>query len=348
MKMGVVGLSGIGNGHAQAIAKSDFAELAGVCSRREASFEKIRSVVPDLFCTTTYEELLRLEGLEAVVVATPDHLHVEQTLEALRSGKHVLCEKPIAYRVEDGVSMVEAARNAGKALFVGHVCRYAGGFRLAKKMVDDGVIGELFFLESEYAHNYDEVGAGKSWRTDPQIGREQVVSGGCHAIDILRWYGGNPTEVQAYANRKVLSSWTTDDTTVGIYRFPNGAIGKVFVSAAVRRNYTMRTVLYGSKGTIIADNVSDGVTLYSAELNTRFMQSGPMRHPETLGVSIPSRNSGKSLPEQLAAFHTAIVQGKEGTANGESAVNTLATSLATVEAAKTGRAVKIDYPYPDK
>lgn len=348
MKMGVIGLGGVGNRHAQAVAKSDYAELAGVCSRREESFGKIREAVPHLLCTTKYEELLGVEGLEAVVVATPDYLHVEHAMEALRRGKHVLCEKPIAYRVEDGVSMVEAARKAGKTLFVGHVVRYSPGFRLAKKMVDDGVIGELFFLESEYAHNYDEVGAGKSWRTDPQIGREQVVSGGCHAIDILRWYGGNPMEVQAYANHKVLSSWTTDDTTIGIYRFPNGAIGKVFVSAAVRRNYTMRTVLYGSKGTIIADNVSDQVTLYAAELDTGFMQARSMRHPETLGISIPSRNAGKAVPEQLEAFHQTIVKGKDGTANGESAVNTLATSLATVEAAKTGRAVKIDYPYPER
>jgi predicted dehydrogenase len=347
LNIAVIGLSGIGLTHVRAILANDHTELAGVCASRESSLAKARELAPGVFATTQVEELLQQDGIDAVVVATPDHYHAVHTIAALESGKHVLCEKPMADKLDDCIRMVETAKKAERALFVGQVCRFSPGFLQAKRLLNSGAIGELFFVESEYAHNFDDVGAGKSWRTDPAIGREQMVGGGCHAADIVRMYCGNAVEVQAYSNHKVLKSWSADDTMIGIYKFANGAIGKVFTSGAVRRDYTMRTVLYGSKGSIIVDNKSDHLHLYSKELDTSFMGTPNARHTENYAIAIPTGNNTKNVPEQLAAFVKTVQEGNASVESGQSGANTVAMCTATVEAAKTGQAVTIRNPFPE-
>lgn len=84
-------------------------------------------------------------------------------------------------------------------------------------------------------------------------------------MDFARWIAGDPYEVMAYSNHKMLKNFPTDDCTVAIMRFPNDVIGKVFVSTGCKRDYTMRSVFYGSKGTIITDNTSPHMTVFNGE-----------------------------------------------------------------------------------
>jgi predicted dehydrogenase len=87
-----------------------------------------------------------------------------------------------------------------------------------------------------------------SWRRDPKIMRYGFVGGGCHAVDLIRWIAGNPSEVSAYGNQKYLTDWPPIlDAIMAIYRLPNDTIGKVFCSIGCKRPYTMRTVIYGTK-----------------------------------------------------------------------------------------------------
>ena len=123
------------------------------------------------------------------------------------------------------------------------------------RLIDAGRIGELFFVESEYAHDYSTAARGwNDWRVDSNRPREPYLGGGCHAVDLLRWIAGNPSEIMAYSNHKCLTDWPVDDCTISMMKFPNNVIGKVFVSIGCKRDYTMRSVFYGTRGTIIADN----------------------------------------------------------------------------------------------
>ena len=173
-------------------------------------------------------------------------------------------------KIDECRAMIDASERTGRKLMIGQICRVTPGFKKAKEIIAAGGIGKLFFVESEYAHDYTNVVKENSWRLDPL--RHGVIGGGCHAVDLLKWIAGNPYQVCAFSNRILFPGWSTDDCTISILKFPHEVIGKVFVSVGCKRNYTMRSVFYGDKGTIIATNTMPYITLYKHELGNGLMQ----------------------------------------------------------------------------
>lgn len=328
IRYGVIGLR-MGAAHTKGIFDSDLSELVAICDTDTEQLQKIADEYKPLRTTTNWEDIIHADDIDAVVVATPDQWHEKMTVAALESGKHVMCEKPMAFSVEECVSMIEASKRTGKKLMVGQVCRYAPAFRKAKEMVDAGVIGDLYFVESEYAHDYMKSRGIDEWRLDAR--RHGVLGGGCHAMDLLSWIAGKPEEVFAYANHKMLQDWPTDDTTIAIMKFANGVIGKVFCSISCKRNYTMRSVFYGSKGTIICDNTSPEMTLFNGDKYTE---------PQSIPVDIAHHNISAEIDE----FNDAIVNDRAPATTGYDGAYTVAACLAAVESSKTGKPVKVVYP----
>ena len=334
VRIAIISASSMAHQHMASIAKDPKLDFAAICDIDREKLEKAGEEygVTDLY--TDYKEMLKDDTIDAVVVCTPDQLHREMTINALESGKHVLCEKPMALSLDDCLAMMEAEKRTGKKLMVGQICRYTPGFIAAKKLVDEGAIGDLFFVESEYAHDYSKIGGAGNWRRTPE--RHGFLGGGCHAVDLLRWIAGNPTEVFAYANRKMLTDWPVDDATISVMKFPNDVIGKVFVSIGCKRNYTMRTVLYGSKGTIICDNTSPELTLFQVtEDKDEFTK------PIMIPVQINNHNTFGELDEFADLIKNDLpvkMTGKEG-------ASTVVASLAAVESARTGAPVKISYDF---
>lgn len=230
-------------------------------------------------------------AIDAVIIASPDQNHRQMILDSLNAGKHILCEKPLALTREDCGAIVEAVKKSDKKFMVGQICRYTPGFKQAKEIIESGAIGELTFVESEYAHDYSHIYAAGSWRSDPV--RNGVVGGGCHAVDLLRWIAGDPEEVMAYGTHKTFADVTPyDDTHIAVLKFPNGVIGKVFVSISCKRDYTMRSVFYGTNGTIIVDNTSPTMTVFKQDVFRAWIATiCPSPFPSTSTTTMPPVNS---------------------------------------------------------
>ena len=280
------------------------------------------------------EEIYQSEA-EIVVVASPDHFHASQCISALKVGKHVACEKPLAPTVAECRKIICAVRESGKKFMTGQVCRYAPAFKLAKKLIEDGRIGEITSLECEYAHDYTKFPGFQDWRKDPAVGREGFLGGGCHALDLSRWLAGDPEEVFCYMNKKHLPDWPKPDTGIAVAKFPNGVIGRVFVSIGVKRPYTMRTVINGTRGTIICDNTSDFLqiseeSIYDTARKLAFQQ-------------IPVLVSSHNVRSELAEFASDILGGEECPTNEIQGLKTVAFAEAAIESNRTGRPVKVDY-----
>ena len=273
--------------------------------------------------------------MDAVIVTTPDHTHCEIASAFLRDGKPVLLEKPMALKKEDCDELLKVSKETGTMLMVGQVCRYNHNFVQAKKLIETGALGDLVFVESEYAHSYELNPGTGNWRVHPD--REAIIGGGCHAIDLLRWIAGNPTEVSAYANHKYLPDWPVNDTTIAIYKFPNDVIGKVFCSIGVKRVYTMRTCIYGTKGTLIFGNYDKTMTLYKA--NPEDIHSG-----FTKPTIIPCNPKGHNMEAEIRDFVMAIQAGKQPPSSPLEGASTVAVARATVESFTKGKPVKIKYP----
>ena len=232
---------------------------------------------------------------------------------------------------------VEEVRRSGRKFMVGQVGRYAPGFRMAKHLIDRGEIGELFFVESEYAHDYRRVPGVGGWRKDPMLRREPFLGGGCHPVDLLRWIAGDPHEVFAYANHKALKDWPVDDCTIAIFKFPQDVLGKVLVSIGCRRPYTMRSVFYGDRGTIIADNTSPYIQIYREDFVTG--QAGPEF------AQIPVNTASHNVQREVEELVEAILQDKPVETDVVEGAKTVAACLAAVRSTKSGRPEKIEYPF---
>lgn len=281
------------------------------------------------------EEDIYKAGLDVIIVATPDHFHVEQSIKALNAGSNVICEKPLAPTVAECKKIIAAVKKTGKMFMTGQVCRYAPGFVLAKKLVDEGRIGEIAFIESEYAHDYAKAPGFDNWRKDPKIKREGFIGGGCHAMDLVRWFVGNPLEVTAYMNKKLLAvnDWPTNDTGVAICKFKNDIIGKVFVSVGIKRPYTMRTVICGTQGTIICDNTSPSIQIFEEKLIT---QTGSAF--STIPVNINNHNVAAELDD----FVKCLDKGLPILTDVYEGTRTVAFGEAALKSASTGAPVKVE------
>lgn len=340
IRMSVIGIGGFGWAHANGIIKnSSKCELVSVCDINEEMARQRGEEFGVKWCTD-YKEILSDESVDAVSVATPDFLHADIVCDALKAGKHVLCEKPLALNLDDCKKMISEAKKHDKIFMVGQICRYTPAFVKAKEIVDSGEIGELYFMESEYAHDYSHMPTD-CWRTRPD--RHGIVGGGCHAVDLIRWFMGNPEEVFGYACHKVLPDWPTDDCTIGIMKFSNGNIGKVFCSTGCKRDYTMRTVIYGTKGTIIVDNTSHTFTLFKDEVGDGQKIYGTDRH--AVGLTIPVEVANHNIGNEVSDFIDLINSDEEVVVNAIEGASTVSVCLSIVNSTKTGVPEKVDYKF---
>lgn len=321
---GVIGLK-MGAGHLDAYANHPEVEVRGICDLNEDLLKQLAQKYNIKFVTGDYRELLSRKDIDIISVATPDYLHAEQSIAALESGKHVLCEKPMAPTLEDCKDIIKTAEKSKCKFMVGQVCRFAPGFQMTKKLIDEGKIGELFFAESEYAHDYSRVPGVGEWRKDPVKRREPFLGGGCHAVDLLRWVVGDVEETFAYANHRVLIDWPVDDCTIAAFKFKNGILGKVFVSIGCKRPYTMRSVFWGSKGTIIGDNTNPTIKIYDTGMEKLEFVDVP--------VDIASHNVRAEVNELVDCIRgrrQLLMDAREG-------ARTVATCLSAIESTKSGK-----------
>lgn len=309
------------------------AEIAAICDSNEENlrFAGERYGIPEEKRFTDYKELLNNDNIDVVTVAIPDQQHKKVSCDFLRAGKHVLCEKPLALTREDIEEIVRVADESGSKFMVGQICRFTPAFEKAKEIIESGTIGELYFVESEYAHDYMKL--CDDWRADPN--RHGVIGGGCHAVDLLRWLAGDPKEVFAYGTHKLLPQVPYDDATIAVLKFDENVAGKVFVSTGCKRDYTMRTVIYGTKGTLICDNTSPTMTLFTTD------EEGVTKEAQTIDIVVNNHNAVK----EFEVFAESILNDKPVVTDAREGAKTVAVCLAIVESAKTGVPVKPDYKF---
>lgn len=309
------------------------AEIAAICdcNAENLRFAGERYSIPEEKRFLDYMDIVNNPDIDVATVAVPDQEHCKLSCDLLRAGKHVLCEKPLALKREELVEIVKAADESGSKFMVGQICRYTPSFEKAKEIIEAGTIGELYFIESEYAHDYMYL--VDNWRSDPE--RHGVIGGGCHAVDLIRWLAGDPVEVFAYGTHKLLPQVPYDDATIAIMKFNDNLAGKVFVSTGCKRDYTMRTVIYGTKGTIICDNTSPQMTLFTMGEN------GMAETPQYIDVEVNNHNAGR----EFEVFADAIIQNKEVPTDAREGAKTVEVCRAIVESSVTGKIVRPDYAF---
>lgn len=246
-------LYGVPGSELVAVMRRDAAKAADFCQRHGAKRWHTR-----------VQDLLADPEVNAAYVATPVHLHCQQTIQSAEAGKHILCEKPLTTDLEEARALVDLVYEQGICLAVGNVLRYVPQFALALDYARHAKLGELFFVEADYIHDMRPVFQRTPWRVDPQQPQNAIFGGGVHPIDLLRQVGGPVAQVFAYGNAKALPEYNSDDSILISLRFANGCVGKVWVTFGVRQrpHNRINLGLYGTQGSVQANSQEAQVRLY--------------------------------------------------------------------------------------
>jgi predicted dehydrogenase len=246
------------------------------------------------------EDLLSDPGVDAVYIATPPHLHHEQTIAAARAGKHVLVEKPMALNAAECDAMIAACRESGVHLHVAYYRRFYPKFVAAKRLLDAGAIGQVLGARLLMCAEAPATG----WRVDPAVsGGGHFVDVGSHRLDMLVYLLGDVAEATGFAENRVGHHAAENDVALALH-FASGA-----VASASFHFYTHphRDVLevYGSAGTLTFDPF-DGESFAVVGLNGE-TRSSPFPTPSP--VHLPFVQALVALYNGAEVSH---VTGEEG------------------------------------
>lgn len=241
VRFGIVGLGRIAvNSMAPAIRKAHNAQLYAVASRDIRRAEALRPKK----AYGAYSDLLCDPDVEAVYIASHNGLHHDLVLEALRNGKHVLCEKPLGVNERECESMLRAAEDADRFLVEAFMYRYHPQLAKAKELVATGAIGELMVVEASFRFRMSKA---DDVRLHPEWGGGALLDVGCYCINASRCFlGDTPSGISAVASFDHLHGIDTSVQGVLAYESERYAI----ISCGFDGGLHQRLSLIGSQGVI--------------------------------------------------------------------------------------------------
>ena len=200
LKLGIFGSGFIAGVHAEALAHMEGVQLVAVCGRREETTKAFAEKHGIATAVTDPDALLADDTIQGVLVDSPDAIHHDHVMRALRAGKHVFCEKPLARTVEEAREMYATARTANRRTVVGFSNRWRAMVNAIKERLDSDEIGEVVHVHAQ-SFNASLVRSGRprfSWRTDAtRTGSGILGDLGAHFIDLTHYLLGPITEVCA-------------------------------------------------------------------------------------------------------------------------------------------------------
>lgn len=188
-RIGFLGAGWIGRSRMKALHETGAAELISAADIDTTALEELKRVLPDIRRHTTFEGLMDSD-LDGVVIATPNALHADQALSALKSGKAVFCQKPLGIHSQEVKKVVETARSMDLLLRVDFSYRYTKALKQVRETVLSGEIGTVYGIQLTFHNAY---GPDKSWYYNPALsGGGCLMDLGIHLIDLLFWIYRKP------------------------------------------------------------------------------------------------------------------------------------------------------------
>ncbi|HKE23928.1 MAG TPA: Gfo/Idh/MocA family oxidoreductase [Bryobacteraceae bacterium] len=252
---GLIGYGAWGKHHARAIQSTPGCELRAVAARSQASRQAAyMETGADVY--ESIPELLTRSDVQIVDIVVPNHLHETAALAALERGKHVVLEKPMSTSTDSCDRILEAARQAGVRLLVGHEMRFSPLYAAIRHLIETGRLGEpRYVLIDLWRRPYRSGSDG--WRLDPARVGNWILEEPVHYFDLAAWYlerHGAPRSVYAQGNRREPNdgSSPTNDNFTAILQYQNGAYAVVSQSlCAVEHHVSLK--VFGDKAVVRAE-----------------------------------------------------------------------------------------------
>lgn len=251
VKFAVIGCGNIGRRHIAVVDAEEDAQLVAIADINKEVILQQSQLYNNVPCYEHYQTLLEEVDCDFVNICTPHFLHYEMTLAAIKHGKNVLVEKPMALSVKDCRAMNEAAEKAGVKLYVVKQNRFNTPVRLLKQVLDAGKLGNIYMVKCDVLWNryqgyYDE----SPWRGEKALEGGALFTQVSHFIDLLVWWFGDVTEAKAHLSTKSHQIEVEDCGNASII-FDSGVMGAItWTTSVYSKNYEGSITIIGEKGTI--------------------------------------------------------------------------------------------------
>jgi len=246
----VIGCGKIANRHCSILSENSETNLIAVCDQIK---EKADEFAKEFNCKAYYDskELLKDENIDVVSICTPSGLHAEQTIEAAKAKKHIVCEKPMALTLEDCDNMIKECAENNVRLFIVKQNRYNEPIVKLKNAIDRDKLGRIYMVNAHILWNrtpkyYQE----EPWRGTAKFDGGALMNQSSHFVDLVHWLGGNVKSVYSKMDN-FIHNLETEDTGTVILKFENGAIGNIqYTTCVYDKNFEGSLVVLGTKGTV--------------------------------------------------------------------------------------------------
>lgn len=332
MRVGIIGAGLQGRRRAPVVRSVADTELVVISAADRESAERLAT---QMGCEAAvgWESVVARKDLDIVIVCTPPHLHAPISIAAMGSGKHVLCEKPLARTIEEAEGIVVAAQKAGLVLKCGFNHRHHPGIQQARRWFDLGRIGEPVFIRCRYGIG-GRPGYEKEWRANPDlVGGGQLMEQGIHAIDLSRWFLGDFSFVSAFIETRFWGIAPLEDNAFVLYGTPDRAVASIHSSLTQWKNL-FSFELFGRDGYIVVEGLGGSYGVERAVLGRRDFTA-----PFSEEI-IEFRGEDRSWFEEWKEFVSAIKEDREPLGNGYDGLEAVRLVYAAYDSAKKGRVVE--------
>jgi predicted dehydrogenase len=230
--------------------------VVGVTSRTRSSAEKLVAQMGlDCRIYADYDELLGDDDVDIVSVTTPNFLHAPDAIAAAQAGKHIALEKPAGINEAELDDLGAAVAKAGVKSVMSFVLRWNEQVLNVRNMVERGLLGDLFYCETDYWHGVGDVISPDRWIAKKDLAGSAMLTGGCHAIDMARNFMGEVARVTAHSHNNPSLGFEYDTATVCTLEYESGAIGKTSSILEIVSPYRFNVKVMGSEGTALGNQV---------------------------------------------------------------------------------------------
>jgi predicted dehydrogenase len=281
-----------------------------------------------------WESVVERDDLDALIVATPPHLHAPVSIAAMRNGKHVLCEKPLARTIEEAEVMVATARETGRVLKCGFNHRHHPAVQQARRWFEEGRTGDPIFIRARYGIG-GRPGYEREWRANPEVvSGGQLMEQGIHVVDLARWFLGEFAQVIAFVETAFWNIKPLEDNAFAIFRTATGATASVHSSLTQWKNL-FSFELYGRDGYIATKGLGGSYGTEKASIGKRDFAA-----PFTEEV-VEFRGEDRSWHDEWQEFAAAVKERREPLGTAVDGLEAMRLVFAAYESARAGRAVDL-------
>ena len=348
LKIALVGAGGISNAHLPAYQNfRDKVELVAVCDVNEAAAKAFAGKVGEsVRVYTDYQALLEDTEVEAIDLLTLHCDHAKQAIAALKAGKHVLIEKPLAINLPDCEAVIAQARASDRIAMVAQCQRYHPSYLAAKEAIESGRLGEIRAVRFDCMQNLPMYVKPGHWLYDGDLaGGGVVMSVMIHRIDLMRYLIGEIRSVRADCRHtsKDFIHGAEDFANVWL-EFENGAVGDGFGAYSLYRTpYSENLMIFGTDGTLhavppVGEWIGDA---YLASRETEGEGENPFQGFQPLQPAVDAFPTDDGFVNEILHFADCCRTGERPVSDATDTIESMKVIFAIYQSSRTGEAVRI-------